>query len=146
MIALKPTVLLVDNDDGLLSALAIRLQTAGMRCISAHSGTQALAEMKHLDVDLLITDLNMPCGDGVSLVETFRRICNAPVIVITGFSAQLNEDWLAEQAATVIEKPFESGELVRAASVMLHTPVNRNEKCIEPKCTLGIHGVDGEIV
>lgn len=78
------TVLLVDDDAGLLKLLSIRLRAAGFTVESAASAEQALARMAISRPGVVVTDLRM---DGMSGMDLFDRIQNEnpalPVILLT---------------------------------------------------------------
>lgn len=106
------TILIVDNDPDLTQALAVRLGNEGYRCVTAGTGAQGLAEFHRGGIDLVITDLNMPGGDGVSLSESVRRVSSVPLIVITGFKDEFKRRLRSVDNVTVLRKPFEAGGLI----------------------------------
>lgn len=106
------TLLVVDNDPELVKALSIRLTHAGYRCLVAGTGTQAIAEFARERIDLVISDLDMPCGDGVALGESIRRVSPVPLIFITGFKDSFKRRLRNVSNATVLRKPFDSDELL----------------------------------
>lgn len=107
----NPTVLIIDNDEGLLSALETRLADDGMNVVSARSGAQGLAAFAAHDIDLVITDLNMPNGDGISLIEHIRSAGTTPVIVMTGFRDEFRPALRSLSNVTVLRKPFPTEQL-----------------------------------
>lgn len=119
MNAMPPSVLIVDNDTGLLMAVSVRIESMGCRCVRAQSGAQGLAELRHNDFDLLITDLNMPLGDGLALATAFRRCSEAPIVVITGFVGEYAVGLEGIDNLTVIEKPFETHRIVGLISELI---------------------------
>lgn len=102
----------MDNDPGLLVAITARLESNGIKCYKAHTGAQGVAMLADLDFDMLITDLNMEMGDGISLATTFRRTCDSPIIIMTGFVGLYEEEIKKMSNVIVLEKPFESHQLV----------------------------------
>jgi len=105
------TILVIDNDDDLVRALTKRLKSRGFRCLTAASGAQGLAEFRNADVDLIVCDLNMPGGDGVSLAESVRRVSNVPIIFVTGFRDDFKRRLRHIQNVTTLRKPFETQQL-----------------------------------
>ena len=69
----KRTVLCVDDEPGILSALKRTLRSPDVAVITATSGAQALEFMAELPIDLVISDMRMPGMDGAQLLE---RICS----------------------------------------------------------------------
>ncbi len=108
----KRTILLIDNDPDFTRALATRLICVGFRCVSAASGAQGLAEFENAHVDLIVSDLNMPGGDGVALAETIRRTSNVPIIFVTGFRDDFKFRLQLMENVTLIQKPFDSQKLI----------------------------------
>lgn len=99
-------VLAVDNDELVTRALMLRLEDAGYTCQTASSGAQALSLLRGMPFDLIITDLNMPCGSGSELIHSVRQSSEIPIIVLTGFA----DHWktkLIGKGVTVLRKPFD---------------------------------------
>lgn len=107
------TVLIVDNDPAVLAALRIRIEGAGYRCFAASSGAQGLRMFTAGGVDLVITDLRMPAGDGVSLARKIRASSDTPIIVITGCREDFKRELRSVPDMTLLDKPFEAAELLR---------------------------------
>lgn len=108
----KRTILVIDNDEDLTGALTKRLGSLGFHCISAASGAQGLAEFRGAPVDLVISDLNMPGGDGVVLAESIRRTSNVPIIFVTGFRDDYKRRLRHIQNVTTLRKPFDTQDLI----------------------------------
>lgn len=106
------TVLVVDDDPGVLAAVSARLEGEGLSCTVACSGRQALGLFLEHGADLVVADLNMPGGDGQGLAENLRRISSVPIIVMSGFKDAL-QGWQHDAPAIhFLQKPFDSAELV----------------------------------
>ena len=113
----KRTVLCVDDEPAILSALKRALRAPDIAVITATSGTQALELMAELPVDLVISDMRMPGMDGAQLLErACREWPDAVRILLTGHS---------DTAATIqavnrgrifryLQKPWDQGELVES--------------------------------
>jgi two-component system response regulator GlrR len=80
----QPTILLVDDDPGLLQLLEIRLESFGYSTLCAASGDAALRLLEKNTVHALVSDLRMQPMDGLELFEKVReRWPSIPVIMIT---------------------------------------------------------------
>ncbi len=80
----KPTILLVDDEDDLLSLWRLRLESAGYSVVTASSGEEAMATFTVTRPQLVITDLRMEQMDGLALYEAIRKInTSIPVLIIT---------------------------------------------------------------
>ncbi|HTY27694.1 MAG TPA: response regulator transcription factor [Mycobacterium sp.] len=74
-------VLLVEDDDGVASALADLLGQAGASVVSVGRGDDALHRVK--GCDLVLLDLGLPDMDGLDVLRTLRRASTVPVIIMT---------------------------------------------------------------
>jgi two-component system KDP operon response regulator KdpE len=121
--ASRPTILLADDDRGLTAAMALRFDDEGYRCVTAHSGEEALRRFTRDGPDLVICDLNMPGGDGAELAEGIRRISAAPIILISGCREDFRRRLRRIPDVSFLPKPFlasEAIDLVRAALLASH--------------------------
>ena len=113
----KTRILIADDDVALLTAMAIRLRAEGFDVITAPDGYSALAHAVDDDPDLILLDVNMPCGAGPAIQERLENIVHGttvPIIYITGVKSQLVDE-LPDHAGVfaVLHKPFETEELLR---------------------------------
>jgi len=74
-------VLLVEDDEGVASALAELLGQAGAAVIHTARGADALHRVK--GCDLVLLDLGLPDMDGLDVLHTLRRASAVPVIIMT---------------------------------------------------------------
>lgn len=74
-------VLLVEDDEGVASALAELLGHAGAAVIRTGRGADALHRVK--GCDLVLLDLGLPDMDGLDVLRTLRRASTVPVIIMT---------------------------------------------------------------
>ena len=80
----KPTILLVDDEDDLLSLWTLRLEHAGYSVITAKCGEEAMAAFSASAPQLVVTDLRMGKMDGMALYEAIRKVnTSVPVLIIT---------------------------------------------------------------
>lgn len=79
-----------------------------MDIIKAHDGIEALEILENIEVDLILTDLNMPFMTGVQFTEKFKETrvlshkINIPVILLTGQGDICNSECFDE----IIHKPL----------------------------------------
>src|ERR1039457_519763 len=104
----QATVLVVDDDHDMVSALHDILRQAGYRALSAYSGHEALAMVERETPDVLISDLRMAGMSGHGLQAELKRIApDLPVIIITAFgSIQTAVESMKLGAFDYITKPF----------------------------------------
>jgi DNA-binding response OmpR family regulator len=108
----RPRILLVDDDPGLLVALAELLRNDGFVVTTARDGDEALRRLDQGWPDLLIIDLLMPRMDGLSLAREIKARADLPIIVLSAIDAGDNKaDLLDEFAEDYITKPYHYAEL-----------------------------------
>ena len=110
------TLLIVDDDETLLNALVQDFKRKGFNVLSSKSGKQGFEILKSNKVHLVISDVRMPNGDGMSLLKDIMandRI-NPTVILVTGHSDVTEEEALEEGAKEIIAKPFDRIELMNS--------------------------------
>jgi CheY-like chemotaxis protein len=104
-------ILMVDDEDLLLTMGKTILSAYGYRVLTANGGQKALdiLAQKDISVDLVITDLVMPAMSGRELVEHIRRLWPAMRIICTSGYV-----WPAAQETNgaYLQKPFTSQELL----------------------------------
>jgi CheY-like chemotaxis protein len=105
------TVLMVDDEDLLLTMGQTILSAFGYRVLTANSGQKALEILERNDpaVDLVITDLVMPAMSGRELVEHIRKLAPETRIICTSGYV-----WPASQVndGAYLQKPFTSQNLL----------------------------------
>jgi two-component system NtrC family response regulator len=121
MAEMTKTILLIDDDDVLRRILTHHLEEAGYRVLSEARGGPALEIFTTTEVDLVITDIQMPEMDGFELLKRIRAISpETPVIVITAFgSIDSAVHAMKLGAEDYITKPFNKEELLLNASKAL---------------------------
>lgn len=118
---MKPRILLVDDDEIVLSGLAEGLDHEGFETVRAASGQQALAQQADHPADLALTDLVMAEMDGLQLMRRLRDAQpDLPVIVITGHGSAENAiEALRQGASDYIQKPARAQEIAHRIRVVL---------------------------
>jgi len=103
----KRTILVVDDDPGILEGLRLALSPR-YRVLTAGSTPDALQVFREKGVDLLIADIKMPGPDGVALVREIRLVdLKVPILVITAHPEPPKTEALAtEGIAGYFRKPF----------------------------------------
>jgi two-component system chemotaxis response regulator CheY len=111
------TVLVVDDASIVRQLCAVTLMRMGYNVIQAINGMDALKKLHDAEVDLIITDINMPEMDGIQLIRSLRQLPQTkatPIIVLTTLSLEnhVNEG-IAAGANTWILKPFDANMLMK---------------------------------
>jgi signal transduction histidine kinase/CheY-like chemotaxis protein len=108
----KETILIVDDEDLLLTMGQTVLSSFGYQVLIANSGQKALElyTKSGKTIDLVITDMVMPNMSGRELIDRLRKL--APILRIICASGYLRPA-SREEAETYLQKPFTSQELLR---------------------------------
>jgi CheY-like chemotaxis protein len=105
-----PVVLVVDDEPLVLMLVAAVLTLRGWRILRAVDGADALAKAEGVNLDLLITDHDMPGIDGATLA---RRLCESdpglPVLVVSGHPEEVH--WVDGIRYDFLAKPFSIEDL-----------------------------------
>ena len=112
--AVKPSVLVVDDETGILETLRILLKNEGFTPHVALGGKQGLDQIAALAPDIVITDVRMPSITGLEILSAARaKDPDLPVILMTA-QADLRSAIQAvnEGAYYYIQKPFVNGDIV----------------------------------
>jgi two-component system response regulator HydG len=112
--AVKPSVLVVDDETGILETLRILLKNEGFTPHVALGGRQGLDQIAALAPDIVLTDVRMPSVTGLEVLSAARaKDPDLPVILMTA-QADLRSAIQAvnEGAYYYIQKPFINGDIV----------------------------------
>ena len=116
------TILTVDDSASVRQMIAFTLRTASYDVIEAVDGRDGLAKLS-ADVRLVITDLNMPVMDGLTLIRQIRGVkANkyVPILVLTTESQQAKKQEARSAGATGwIVKPFQPAQLLAVVQKVL---------------------------
>ena len=107
-------LLLVDDEEDLVSALAERLALRDFEVTAATSGAEASRCFDQGDFDVVLLDVKMPGTSGLELLEEMgRKSPDVPVILLSGYgSARDARRGIAAGAVDYMVKPLDIEELV----------------------------------
>jgi FixJ family two-component response regulator len=111
----KPRVLVVDDETELLESVRETvIERLGCKLVTAQTVAQARKVLESQRIDLMVTDVNLPDGDGISLLSILHlHQPQAQAIVITGqASVDGAIEAMREGASDFVSKPFASTELL----------------------------------
>ena len=116
-------VLIVDDSVSMRQMVGFTLREGGFEVIEAEHGQDALDKLKSATVDLVITDLNMPVMDGITLIQNLRKqpaMKTKPILMLTteGLAAK-KEAGKAAGATGWIVKPFDPEKLLQTVAKVL---------------------------
>jgi len=106
-------VLVVDDDKGVRDVMAGLLGELGYDVAVAADGEEGLVLLQGSTFGLVLTDLNMPGMDGLSLAKRIKKDSSTPVVLITASHRRSVEARLKDSAVdSVLYKPFSVEELM----------------------------------
>ena len=126
-----PSVLLVEDDDGLRRQCERALESAGYAVITACEGEEALRLLADAELlpQLAITDIHMPGMDGLTLAHRLRDA--QPAMRLLFISAEGPDSVVAEHlldaGSSFLQKPFDADTLLQEVEVLL-----QSERTSEP--------------
>lgn len=115
-VMLRPTILLVEDDDDLREFMSQLLQYEGYRTLEAGSARQALAAASTEIVDAVLLDVVLPDGSGLTVCRALREdrvLCHVPVIMVTALHEMSDEvEGIRAGAVGYLTKPVRPRELI----------------------------------
>jgi two-component system chemotaxis response regulator CheY len=110
------TILIVDDSESIRELVSLSLEASGYAIEKGKDGFEALQLLDGREINLVITDLNMPVMDGVHLIKEIRkRVCYStiPILLFTTEAQQAKKEEAKAAGATGwITKPFAQEKLL----------------------------------
>jgi two-component system chemotaxis response regulator CheY len=117
------SILAVDDSASMRQMVSFTLKGAGYDVVEAADGVEALNIAKSRPVSLVITDVNMPNMDGISLIKELRSLPSykfTPLLMLTTESgADKKQQGKAAGATGWIVKPFNPDQLLKTVSKVI---------------------------
>jgi two-component system KDP operon response regulator KdpE len=130
---LPETILLVDDDEGILNLVRMHLEKRGVQVTVARNGKQALEHFQKQNPDLILLDLMMPKVDGLQVCRTVRANARTPIIVISAIGLEEQKvEALDLGADDYLVKPFGVKELMARVRAV----IRRSSEHATPRETL----------
>jgi DNA-binding NtrC family response regulator len=122
----RKRVVVIEDDRDMRDTVVRALRLDGYDVVSAGDGVRAAAVLRqllqgdHHGIDLVVTDIRMPRGNGLELLESIRIVDDdLPVVVMTGFGDSEVERRASDLGAFFLDKPFDVDDLRRLARRLL---------------------------
>ncbi len=116
-------ILIVDDEDSILTVLDVRLRAAGYQVIKALNGEEALKEVSREKPDLILMDVNMPKMNGIEATRALRSqlaTASIPIIMLTALKEKEDElSGLDAGADDYITKPYDKDKLLARIKMLL---------------------------
>jgi len=117
------SILAVDDSASMRQMVSFTLKGAGYEVIQAVDGQDALSKAASAKADLVLTDVNMPKMDGITLVRELRKLPNykfTPILMLTTESqAEKKTEGKAAGATGWMVKPFNPDQLLATIKKVL---------------------------
>ncbi|MDD4887442.1 MAG: response regulator [Thiomonas sp.] len=117
------TILIVDDSASLRQVVNIALASAGYDVIEAVDGVDALTKLDGRKIHLIISDVNMPNMDGITLVKEIKQKADykfTPIIMLTTESQDdMKAQGQAAGARAWVVKPFQPAQMLAAVSKLI---------------------------
>jgi len=109
-------VLVVDDSNSIRDMVSFTLKSAGFETVEARDGQDGLNKAQGSTFDLVISDVNMPIMDGITLCQELRKLSNfkfTPILMLTTESSgDMKMRGKAAGATGWLVKPFNPEKLL----------------------------------
>jgi two-component system chemotaxis response regulator CheY len=113
---MSKTIMIVDDSASLRQVVAIALKGAGYTVLEGCDGKDAIAKLNGQKVNLIISDVNMPNMDGITMVKALKQMPAykfTPIVMLTTESQESKKKEGQEAGAKAwMVKPFSAPQLL----------------------------------
>ena len=117
------TIMIVDDSASLRQVVAIALKGAGYDVIEGSDGDDGLSKLDGTKINLIISDVNMPGMDGLTMVTEIKKMPNykfTPIIMLTTEAgADLKAKGKDAGVKAWVVKPFKPDQMLDAVSKLI---------------------------
>ncbi len=121
---MSKSILTVDDSNSMRQMLAFILKGAGYEVVQASTTGEALGFAASQSFDMILTDQNMPDGDGLSLVSALRALpaySSTPIVMLTTESSEeMKNKGRAAGATGWMVKPFDPNRLLEVVRKLVN--------------------------
>ena len=132
-VGVNDRILLVDDDESLLDTLTLAFENEGFVVSTARDGLEAFALLEREPFALLLSDVNMPRFDGLSLCRRVRAAGMAlPILILSSRDSEIDEALGLDLGADdYVAKPFSVRVLVARVRALLRRTARSSEDEVE---------------
>lgn len=109
------TVLIVEDSVVVVKFLTVVFKNVGFRVKTASDGFEALEKAIKDDINLIVTDLNMPQMDGITLLKNLKENEDTKKIPVILMSSNVPDKNEISGSFAFLQKPFKESEMVEIA-------------------------------
>src|SRR6266545_2729669 len=138
----KPSVLVVDDESGILDTLRILLRNEGFEVTTAQGGKAGLEQIRSGNHDIILSDVRMPQVSGLDILQAAKEQDSMTPVILMTAQASLQTAIAAVNAGAFyyVQKPFSNDELlaiirracefrqIRVENRLLKQDIRRREK------------------
>lgn len=118
------TILIADDSEMIVKVLSSMVKKAGYNVLSADDGRAALEILDGRNIDLVLTDLNMPAMDGIELITRIRasdRYRYTPVALFVPGNEKSRQEIMETSGATILfDKEHIKDKIIPAIKKLLN--------------------------
>ena len=120
MSKLAPVIVLIEDETQISAFVRAALEEEGCQVHEAATAARGLIEAGTRKPDLILLDLGLPDGDGISLVQDFRTWSSLPILILSARSSEQDKIAALDAGADdYLTKPFGVGELLARVRALL---------------------------
>jgi two-component system, chemotaxis family, chemotaxis protein CheY len=116
-------VLIVEDNADSREMLSFILRYEGYKVITASDGSEGLSQVKNVQPDLIISDLEMPNLDGIEMVKSLRHLPEGekvPILILSAYDSESLNQAIEVGATQAMRKPIEVDSLVSTVKGLLN--------------------------
>jgi DNA-binding response OmpR family regulator len=133
------TILVVEDELDVQKVVAKRLTSRGFTVHCASDGYQAVQKAHKIAPDLIVLDLQLPAGDGLSVLRKLRisdSTKKTHIVVLTGMTNEMiKQSVLTEGVDAYLQKPYDSQVLLDTIDKILNKPEDGGQNTEDRKST-----------
>lgn len=122
-------VLVADDETHIVQVLALKFRNAGLEVLEASDGEEALNIARDAELDVIVTDVQMPFMTGIELAEALMRdsdLKDVPVLVLTARGWSMDERLRGlPNVRAVLNKPFSPREVLGEVMTLIQPDTER---------------------
>jgi len=105
----RKKVLIVDDEPDICEIISYEMDDRGFETESANGGFEAIEKLKNTKFDLILTDVRMPNGSGVDIVNFVHKLngIKPKIILISAFSDVKEEEMHQKGVVAILTKPID---------------------------------------
>jgi two-component system alkaline phosphatase synthesis response regulator PhoP len=113
-------ILIIEDDKWISASLKLYLENSNYTTSLYFEWLNAINEIKKVNPDLIILDINLPWKDWIKITKELREFSKIPIVMLTARSSEFDRiKWLEIWADDYIAKPFSPRELLARINIIL---------------------------